>query len=132
MGVSCFEDLRVWQEAKRLSDEIGTLIRRPALRQDLSLREQLNGAVISIMANIAEGFVRGRHKEFAQFGRIAAGSNGEVRSLVHAAHGRGYVSDDERDRLLDSTDRIGGMLRRLIQSLEHQPSRSSIVPCTKD
>jgi four helix bundle protein len=123
MGVSRFEDLRVWQEAKLLSDEVGRLIRRPAIHQDLALRDQLNAAALSVMANIAEGFLRGRHKEFAQFIRIASGSNGEVRSLLHAAHGRGYLSDEERARLLGHTDRIGGMLRRLAQSLE--PVRST-------
>ena len=82
------------------------------------MREHIDKAAISIMANIAEGFVRARRKEFAQFARIAAGSNGEVRSLTYAAHGRGCISDDERDELLDRTDQIGRMLHRLIQRLD--------------
>jgi four helix bundle protein len=118
MGVARFEDLVVWQHAKELSDRIGVLIRRPAFWPDSAVGEQIDRAAISIMANIAEGFVRARRKEFAQFARIAAGSNGEVRSLTHAAHGRGYISDDERDELLDRTDQIGRMLRRLVQRLD--------------
>jgi len=122
MGVSRFEDLRVWQEAKALCDDVGGLIRRPELERDAPLRDQLNRAVISTMANIAEGFLRGRRKEFIQFLRIASASNGEVRALLHAAEGRRYLSAAECQRLVASTNGIGRMLRRLIETLE-RPAR---------
>ena len=93
MGVVRFEDLRVWQAAKGLCDEIGALIQRPSLQSDHAIRTQLNSASLSTMANIAEGFMRGGSKEFAQFVRIAAGSNAEVRALLHAAFGRKYRQD---------------------------------------
>ena len=74
MGVVRFEELRVWQAAKCLCDEIGALIQRPSLQNDDAIKNQLNAATLSTMANIAEGFMRGGSKEFAQFVRIAAGS----------------------------------------------------------
>lgn len=81
MGVNSFEDLRVWRAAKGFSDAIGALILRPPLQSDFALRDQLNAAAISVVANIAEGFVRGGRKEFHYFVRIAAGSNAEARAL---------------------------------------------------
>jgi len=74
MGVKRFEDLRVWQEARALSDDIAPVLRRAALADDPKLRSQLGAAVASIMSNIAEGFIRRRRKEFTQFLRVAAGS----------------------------------------------------------
>ncbi|MBI4263633.1 MAG: four helix bundle protein [Acidobacteria bacterium] len=79
------------------------------------------------MANIAEGFVRGGRKEFTQFVRIAAGSNAEARSLLHAAFGRRYLDKTEYERLVEMTDSIGRMLRVLEARLKEprvQPSRA--------
>ena len=125
MGVNRFEDLRVWQLAKTFSDEIGGLIRRPAMQRDFAMCRQLSAASLSIVANIAEGFVRGRgkefvQKEFVQFVRIAAGSNGEARSLLHAAFGRRYLDRAEYERLVEMTESIGRMLRVLEQRLKEQ------------
>ena len=118
MGVSRFEDLRVWQEARMLVDDIGGLITQDQMQRDRALRDQLNAATLSTMANIAEGFVRGRRKEFVQFLRIAAGSNAEARALLHAAASRRYLSAQESDRMIGRTNSIGRMLRRLMESLE--------------
>jgi len=122
MGVARFEDLRVWQEAKALCDDVGGLIRRPEFRQDAPLRDQLNRAAISTMANIAEGFLRGRRREFIQFLRIASASNGEARALLHAAEGRRHLTPAECRHLVATTNSIGRMLRRLIETLE-RPAR---------
>jgi len=116
MGVNRFEVLRVWQLAKAFSDEIGGLIRRPAMQKDFAMCRQLSAASLSIVANIAEGFVRGRgqkfvQKEFIQFVRIGAGSNGEARALLHAAFGRRYLETAEYERLVEMTQSIGRTLR---------------------
>jgi len=118
MGVNRFEDLRVWQLAKAFSDEIGVVIQGPGLQKDFAMCRQLNAASLSVVANIAEGFVRGRSKEFVQFVRIAAGSNAEARALLHAAHGRGYLAREDCERLVEMTQSIGRMLRVLERRLK--------------
>jgi four helix bundle protein len=60
MGVSRFEDLRVWQAAKQQCDRLGALLERPAFRRDRELSGQMNGAALSVMFNISEGFLRRR------------------------------------------------------------------------
>jgi len=117
MGVYRFEDLRVWQAAKRQSDRVGELIRRPEFLSDPSLANQVSAASLSVMNNISEGFLRHRDKEFLQFLRISAGSNGEVRSCFHAACGRKYIDQAEGDALIAESDVIGKMIRRLQDSL---------------
>ena len=45
--------------------------------KEFTLCHQLDAAALSIVANIAEGFIRRGRKEFSQFIRIASASNGE-------------------------------------------------------
>ena len=97
MGVYRFEDLRVWQAAKRQCDRVGDLIRRPEFLHDIELSSQMNRASISVMNNISEGFLRRVDREMLQYLRYSAASNGEVRACFHAA------------RQL----RVAGVLRRL-------------------
>jgi len=112
-----FEDLRVWQAAKKQCDRVGVLIKRPEFHRDRELSGQLNAASISVMNNISEGFLRHRDKEFLQFLRVAAGSNGEVRSCYYAAHARKYIDDAESAELIELSNAIGRMTRRLQSTL---------------
>jgi four helix bundle protein len=117
MGVYRFEDLRVWQAAKEQCDRVGSLLKRPEFQRDRELSSELNDASISVMSNISEGFLRRRDREFAQFLRIAAASNGEVRSCYHAARGRQYLSESESAELIELSNSIGRMIRRLQETL---------------
>jgi four helix bundle protein len=122
VGVGRYEDLRVWQEARSLSDEVGRILDGPAFRRDFALRKQLDAAVLSTVVNIAEGFVRRRRREFAQFVRIAAGSNAEARALLQVAVGRGLLAPGEAASLIERTNVVGRMLRRLLDALERPDS----------
>ena len=77
-GVFRFEDLRVWQAAKRQCDLLGALMNRPAFRQDRQISEHMNDAALSVMFNITEGFLRRRDRETLQFLRYSFASNGET------------------------------------------------------
>ena len=118
MGVYRFEDLRVWQAGKTQCDRIGELRKRPEFRDDFDLGSQMNRAGLSVINNISEGFLRHRDKEFMQFLRIAAGSNGEVRTCFMAAHGRSYLADAEAEELIEASNAIGRMIRRLQATLK--------------
>jgi len=92
MSVYRFEDLRVWQAAKRQCDRVGELIKRPEFRGDQELSHQMNRAAISVMLNISEGFLRRLDNETAQFLRYSFASNGELKAGYYAADGRKYVT----------------------------------------
>jgi four helix bundle protein len=123
MGVSRFEDLRVWRAAMELCDRVGVLRKRPELRDDEELCSQLNGAALSVPFNISEGFLRRRDKETGQFLRYAFASNGEVRSGYYAARGRSYIDDAELAALTQLNDSIARMLRRWLATLETDNGR---------
>src|SRR5207244_3436692 len=132
MGVYRFEDLRVWQAAKRQSDRVGELLKRSKFREDLKLCDQMNAASISVSNNISEGFVRRRDNEMRQFLRIAAASNAEVRSCYHVALGRGYWEAKDAKDAFEDNDAIGRMLRRFQQSLTPEPTRFRSTGGTRD
>lgn len=77
-----FEQLPVWQAAIELGRRVFQLGKRPALRRERSLRDQIERAAVSVSNNIAEGFERGTTQELLSFLYIARGSAGEVRSML--------------------------------------------------
>lgn len=91
-----FEELPVWQDARRVVTEVyGLLSRNEKLRRDFSLSDQLKHASYSILLNISEGFERDSNKEFAYFLNVAKGSAGEVRSILYIVEDNKYASIQE-------------------------------------
>lgn len=80
-----FEDIRAWQKARDLTRLIYHLTRCDPLCKDWDLQRQLRSASVSIMANIAEGYGRKSHKEFANYLNMAHASAAEVQSHIYVA-----------------------------------------------
>ena len=59
MPIKNFEELEIWQIARRLTQEVYTLAQTSKLSRDYGLRDQMQRAAVSTMSNIAEGFERG-------------------------------------------------------------------------
>ena len=118
MGVYRFEDLRVWQAARRQCEHVGRVINRPEFQRDRRLSDQMNGAAISVMFNISEGFLRRRDKETLQFLRYAFASNGELKSGYYASTDRNYITPTETTELIELNESIAKMLRRWQGTLE--------------
>lgn len=119
-----FEDLNVWQEARRLVDFIYESTKRQAFHKDFGLREQIRRAAVSTMSNVAEGFERGTRREFIQFLNIAKGSNGEVRSQLQVAFDQKYISENEFNVLRDAAIILSRKLSAFIHYLEDYPGDS--------
>lgn len=67
MSSNTFERLRVWHDARQLASRIYALTSDRRFSHDVSLRDQLRRAAVSIMSNIAEGYERGGSREFRHF-----------------------------------------------------------------
>ncbi|WP_103029510.1 four helix bundle protein [Salinibacter altiplanensis] len=52
----CFEDLRAWQTARKLTNEVYGLTSKRGCEADWTLKDQSRRASTSVMSNIAEGF----------------------------------------------------------------------------
>ncbi len=83
-----FEDLPVWQEAKRLYNVVLDLLEEPHVPLTPGFRNQLDRAALSVSNNIAEGFERVTTNELTAFLAIARGSAGEVRSMMAVVNDR--------------------------------------------
>lgn len=74
-----FEDIVSWQRARELTRDVYGAAKHGAFSRDFGLRDQIQRAAVSTMANIAEGFERGGDKEFIQFLSNSKGSCAEVK-----------------------------------------------------
>ena len=117
MPITRFEELQVWQKAKRLCVDVYRMTGNGPFARDFGLRDQIQRAAVSVMSNIAEGFERNSRAEFARFISIARGSAGEVRSQVYLARELGYVNEADCSALLASCAEITRMLIGLRKSL---------------
>jgi four helix bundle protein len=82
------------------------------------LKEQLDRAAGSVVANIAEGAGEFRGREKARFYRMARRSAVEVAAWIEIASTRGEVSPGSAERALQELESIVGMLIRLAQASE--------------
>jgi len=117
MSSSSFRDLRVWQEAMKLTTEIykGTV---GFPRHELyGLTSQVRRAAVSVPSNIAEG--KGHHsdKEFSHFLFHARGSLLELQTQLLIAEDLQYLSREDGQRLSAMAENVGRALSGLINSL---------------
>jgi four helix bundle protein len=114
---SRLEDIQVWQKARQLTREIYEATSNGRFANDYGLRNQVQRASVSIMANIAEGFGRRSDKEFANFLNMAHGSVAEVLSHLYVALDLAYLSKATFDRLNSLLDEVSRMTLVLAQHL---------------
>lgn len=95
MKIERFEDIRAWQQARELANLVYDLTERGNFAKDFRLRDQIQGAVGSIMHNIAEGFDDGSDAEFIHFLKYARRSASEVQSEIYLALDRKYVGTED-------------------------------------
>ena len=94
------EDIQAWQKARQVTRMIYQLTNNGMFAKDFGLRNQIQRASVSIMANIAEGFGRRSDKEFANFLNMAHGSASETQSHLYVALDLGYVDQASFDQVI--------------------------------
>ena len=123
MPIKNFEDLEIWQIARRLTQEVYTLVQTPKLSRDYGLRDQMQRAAVSIMSNIAEGFERGGNQEFVQFLYIAKASCGELRSQLYVALDQKYIDPQAANEMTMALKRLSAMIKHLVDHLKESGMR---------
>jgi four helix bundle protein len=94
---------------------------KPVIRRDTRFHDQLSDAAASAPRNLAEGFGRVYHPEFARFAIIAKASEQEVLNHFIAAHQRGLLTDQELDHGDHAARRALKVVNGLIAYLESTP-----------
>lgn len=83
--VNKFEDLEVWQMARKYASSIQELTVQEKFSKEYKFKDQIKDSSGSVMDNIAEGFGRESRLEFINFLSIAKGSLYESQSQLHRA-----------------------------------------------
>lgn len=128
MTINSFEELEVWQNARKLSAEIYKSTLVGIFVNDFKLKHQINDSTASIMRNIAEGFERDGIREFSQFLSMSKGSAGEARSDLYAALDRGHISLDQFTNLKAKVLVISKQLSSLMAYLKRSGFKGTKFP----
>lgn len=128
MKVTRFEDLDCWKEARKFTRLVYEAIgRNPIWQRDVRLCGQIQAASVSVMSNIAEGFVRHSDKEFVQFLFIAMSSAAEAQSHLYVAIDQKYLSQESFDEIYAQAEKTGKIISGLINYLRKKtkPTRQT-------
>lgn len=114
--ITSFTQLRTWQSSRVLATDIYKLTSQFPDDEKFGLTSQIRRSVVSVAANIAEGFSRSGIKEKTQFYSIALGSLTETLSHAFIAHDLGYIQGKELQLIEEKVVEIHKMTNGLIKS----------------
>jgi four helix bundle protein len=117
MARSNFENLKVYQLAETLADDIWDIALTWSNFARDTVGKQIVRAADSISANIAEGDGRGTYQENRRFVRIARGSLNETRNWLRRAYKRKLLDDTDINRLRPIIDELSPKLNAYLNSI---------------
>jgi len=130
--ITRFEDLLCWQEGRILTNKVYEITRGREFRKDFRLSGQIQAAATSVMANIAEGFIRRSNKEFIQFLFISMSSAAEVQSHLYVASDQRYIDQIGFDVVYKQADKTARIISGLITYLRtRETDRTSLTKQTR-
>ena len=120
--VHSFKDLIIWQKGLLLSKQIYLLTAQFPQEEKFGIISQMRRAVVSVPANIAEGWSRKHTKEYIQFLHIAIGSLAELETFLEISKELGYM------RVMDEYESIIGCIHE-IQKMLYSMDKSLSAKC---
>lgn len=120
-GFKDFREIVAWQLARELRLLADALLAKPDVARRYKYCDQLSDSARSGPRNIAEGFARFFHKPFAQYVRIAKGSEAEVINHFIDARDLKLMTDEEFIRAEHTARRAIKAASGLIRYLESTP-----------
>ncbi len=116
-SLKVFYELRVRQEAMKLTTEVYSSTTSFPKHELYGLSQQMRRAAVSIPSNIAEGKGHRSDRELSHFLFHARGSLFELRTQLMISKQSEYLTAGESKRLLDLADAVGRSLNALINSV---------------
>jgi four helix bundle protein len=112
-----FEELKVWQKALELSNEIDLITKKFPKEELYSLSSQIKRAADSVVLNIAEGSTGQTIPEFKRFLTIALRSAIEVVACLFISKARNYMAEDLFKTKYDEYEILCKMINKLRSSM---------------
>ena len=113
-----FQDLKIWQLAIEITNELFDIADELEQRRLYRFAEQLRGAGMSMSNNIAEGSGSSSKKEFIQFLNIARRSTFENANILILLQIRNLISKEVMDKLLEQLDSLCRQITSFQNSLK--------------
>jgi four helix bundle protein len=101
-----FQDLRIWQLAIEIADELFDLADELEKKRLYRFAEQLRAAGMSMSNNIAEGSGSSSNKEFKQFLNVARRSTFENANILIILERRKLISKESLNNYLTKLDSL--------------------------
>ena len=113
-----FQDLKIWQLAIEIADELFDIADDLESKRMYRFADQLRGAAMSMSNNIAEGSGSDSRKEFRQFLNVARRSTFENANILIILERRQLLTKDLADSLLDALDSLCRQITSFQNSLK--------------
>jgi four helix bundle protein len=117
MAIERFEEIEAWRAARNLTQEIYRATAQAGFGRDYGLRDQVQRAAVSVMANIAEGFDSQSSQAFIPFLGYALRSATEVQSHLYVALDQKYISQDEFSALYEQAAKVKSIIHGFMRYL---------------
>jgi four helix bundle protein len=113
-----FQDLKIWQLAIEIADELFDLADELEKKRLYRFADQLRGAGMSMSNNIAEGSGSSSKREFGQFLNVARRSTFENANILILLRRRNLVTEERLDELLTKLDVLCRQITNFQKSLQ--------------
>ncbi len=128
MTIVTYRDLDVWKQGMDLVEECYKLTASFPQAELYGLTGQLRRAAVSIPANVAEGHCRKTTKAYRHHVSIAMGSHGELETCLELGLRLGFLTRNDRDRVVTACDSVGRLLLGLHRALGRKIARPRPSP----
>jgi four helix bundle protein len=128
MGARHFTELECWQLANDLRKEVLAFTAKSPAVHERNFCDDIRRSARSAPSNVAEGFGRYTHREFAHFLSVAHASLVETENHLIDAHDSRYLTGAEWTRLTDLAHRAQKATSGLRTYLLATPDRKSGAP----
>ena len=112
-----FQDLKIWQFAIEISDELLDIADALDNKKLFRFAEQLRGAAMSMSNNIAEGSGSTSKMDFSKFLNYARRSTFENANILIILNRRNLLKEEKLDQLLDKLDKECRMITNFKKTL---------------
>ena len=117
VAIEKFEDIKAWQAGRKLTKAVYQMSSAGQFSRDYGLRDQIQRASVSVMANIAEGYDSLSNREFMRFLGYALRSATEVQSHLYVALDQDYASQDQFNAIYQQAIEVKNLLHGFLRYL---------------
>ena len=112
-----FQDLKIWQLAIQIADELFDLADELESKRLYRFAEQLRGSGMSMSNNIAEGSGSDSKREFHQYLNMARRSTFENANILILLRKRNLIGEEALEKFLDQLDHLCRQITNFQSSL---------------